>query len=440
MALHKKNQLVNSFKESLSPDQKAAMRMMEERILVNDTNCTFRDDRFYIFRFLKAHQFNVDKAERLLKQHIAYRRILGLDSEKFMNQINQHFHKYFTRGDFGFDKEGRPVVYFPFGNIDPKAIIYFHNLPLSGQMPRKHHANTVRNQVCCTYFCVYRWPGMLYSFKGSDILKAMLVYQEKSRRLCKQVREERGCSVYQSIYVIDMQGIGQKHLWKPGLEVFSQIASSLEQHAPESLYRLYIINAPTIFNVFYQIVRPVLDENTKKKIRVFGSDYKGALLEDIAPEQLPAFYGGLCFGSNGDNKCSHAISYGGPVPKELYFNDTVKPSKLTAVTVNRQSETLIPIEVDTDLATISWFVKSLSQNDVGFGIYYSPDGSTDKVEDMEMIVPYFRLLTCFVPEYGSVQVNRRGKYFMRLNNKYSYFSSKHLEYNFSVAVADTPSE
>ncbi|KHJ44268.1 CRAL/TRIO domain protein [Trichuris suis] len=371
MALHKKNQLVNSFKESLSPDQKAAMRMMEERILVNDTNCTFRDDRFYIFRFLKAHQFNVDKAERLLKQHIAYRRILGLDSEKFMNQINQHFHKYFTRGDFGFDKEGRPVVYFPFGNIDPK--------------------------------------GMLYSFKGSDILKAMLVYQEKSRRLCKQVREERGCSVYQSIYVIDMQGIGQKHLWKPGLEVFSQIASSLEQHAPESLYRLYIINAPTIFNVFYQIVRPVLDENTKKKIRVFGSDYKGALLEDIAPEQLPAFYGGLCFGSNGDNKCSHAISYGGPVPKELYFNDTVKPSKLTAVTVNRQSETLIPIEVDTDLATISWFVKSLSQNDVGFGIYYSPDGSTDKVEDMEMIVPYFRLLTCFVPEYGSVQVNRRGK-------------------------------
>ncbi|CDW61137.1 CRAL TRIO domain containing protein [Trichuris trichiura] len=215
---------------------------------------------------------------------------------------------------------------------------------------------------------------------------------------------------------------------------------------------------PTIFNVFYQIVKPVLDENTRKKIRVLGCDYKAALLEDIAPEQLPAFYGGLCFGSNGDNKCSHAISYGGPVPKELHFNDTVRPSKLTAVTVNRQSEILIPLEVETDLATISWYVKSLSQNDVGFGIYYSPNGNTDKIEDMELIAPYFRLLTCFVPEYGSVQVNRKGKCevpfkrmfylstefnildFMRLNNKYSYFLSKHLEYNFSVAVVGTPSE
>uniref|UniRef100_A0A5S6QRG7 CRAL-TRIO domain-containing protein n=1 Tax=Trichuris muris TaxID=70415 RepID=A0A5S6QRG7_TRIMR len=402
MAAHKRYPSANSDRENLTPEQKAALRTVEERILANDTNHIFHDDRFYIFRFFKAVQFSADKAERMLKQHITYRRILGLDGDKFMDQINPQFHRYFTRGEFGFDREGRPVVYFPFGSIDPK--------------------------------------GMLYSFKGSEVMKAMLAYQEHSRRLCMKIREERKCTVYQSIYVIDMQGIGQKHLWKPGLEVFSQIASCLEQHAPESLYRLYIINAPTIFNVFYQIVRPVLDENTKKKIKVYGNDYKSALLEDIAPECLPAFYGGACFGNNDDKKCSHAISYGGPVPKELYFNDTIKPNKLSTLTVNRQSETFIPLQVDADQTTISWYVKSLSQNDIGFGIYYSKDGRSTAVEDMEMIVPYFRLLTCFVPEYGSVQVLRRGTYFMRLNNKYSYFTSKHLEYGFSMTKTDTASD
>ncbi|OUC47138.1 putative CRAL/TRIO domain protein [Trichinella nativa] len=282
---------------------------------------------------------------------------MHLDDESPVKKIaiNPQFAKYFTRGDFGQDNEGRPVVYFPFGGIDPK--------------------------------------GLLSSFKGSQMLLTMLIWQEETRLLCEQLSKE---------------GIGSQHLWKPGVDIFLQIASNLEQHAPEILYKLYVINAPSIFNMIYSIIRPVLDENTKRKIQILGDDYKEALQKDIPAKYIPAYYGGHCYGNNSDPKCTHKISYGGLVPRELYFNDCYRPADIQEITIGRQSQKLIPLHVTNSNSVLNWYIKSTSNHDIGVGIYFTADQSLTSVDEMEMITPYFRLQMHMVPEFGSLKVEKNG--------------------------------
>lgn len=56
-------------------------------------------------------------------QHLRYRKTLNMDSPAYRNfQANSVMAMYFTRGELGYDKHGRPVVYFPFGGIDPKGM------------------------------------------------------------------------------------------------------------------------------------------------------------------------------------------------------------------------------------------------------------------------------------------------------------------------------
>ena len=75
---------------------------------------------------------------------------------------------------------------------------------------------------------------------------------------------------------------------------------------PEILYRVYIINAPKIFSILYSVLLPFIDERTKKKIQIFGHDsnqWKTAILEDVAPEELPAMYGGTKTDPDGNPNC-----------------------------------------------------------------------------------------------------------------------------------------
>ena len=58
------------------------------------------------------------------------------------------------------------------------------------------------------------------------------------------------------------------------------------------------------------MVKPFLNQVTIDKIRIFGSDKKqwtAAILEDIDPNQLPAYYGGEMTDPDGDPKCPSKV-------------------------------------------------------------------------------------------------------------------------------------
>ncbi|KAI7904987.1 CRAL-TRIO domain-containing protein [Cokeromyces recurvatus] len=76
------------------------------------------------------------------------------------------------------------------------------------------------------------------------------------------------------------------------------IAEIVQHYYPETLHRLFIVNAPSAFTVMFKVIKHWLNPRTLEKIHVLGSDFQSVLLNYIDADSLPSFLGGTC-------KCEH---------------------------------------------------------------------------------------------------------------------------------------
>jgi hypothetical protein len=93
--------------------------------------------------------------------------------------------------------------------------------------------------------------------------------------------------------IIDAKGVGITQI--PSVYGYLQRASVISQnHYPERLGKLYIINAPWGFSGAFSVVKKFLDPVTVAKIHILGSVYEKELLGQIPKENLPTRFGGIC--------------------------------------------------------------------------------------------------------------------------------------------------
>ncbi|KAI7875482.1 CRAL/TRIO domain-containing protein [Lichtheimia hyalospora FSU 10163] len=98
---------------------------------------------------------------------------------------------------------------------------------------------------------------------------------------------------------------GQFHM--PALYLIKAISDMDQKYYPETLNKLYLVNAPSAFVMVWKVVKAWLDPGTIEKIQILGKDFKDVLLQQIPAENLPTFLGGDC-------TCSHMP--GGCVPSQ----------------------------------------------------------------------------------------------------------------------------
>ena len=67
-----------------------------------------------------------------------------------------------------------------------------------------------------------------------------------------------------------------------------------QNYYPEMLGHLFILNANMSFQAIWFIIKGFIDERTKKKITIVGSDYYSKVTEYVKDEDLPTFFGGKC--------------------------------------------------------------------------------------------------------------------------------------------------
>ena len=70
-------------------------------------------------------------------------------------------------------------------------------------------------------------------------------------------------------------------------------APSARSRARQTMGKMFIINAPTIFTIIWTFVKRVVDPRTVAKIDVMGTNYLPKLLMYIDAENLPVQFGGL---------------------------------------------------------------------------------------------------------------------------------------------------
>ena len=77
-----------------------------------------------------------------------------------------------------------------------------------------------------------------------------------------------------------------------------------------------------VFSALYAIIKGFLDERTRSKVRIIGSNYQPVLLENISAENLPAFLGGTCTCSHVEGGCLE--SNAGPWNDYVLVNKRIK--------------------------------------------------------------------------------------------------------------------
>jgi hypothetical protein len=160
----------------------------------------------------------------------------------------QYYHKT--------DKDGRPVYIESFGKIDLEAM-------------RK------------------------ISTDDRMLQNLVVEYEKMADPRLPACSRKAGCLLETCCTIMDLKGVG---ISKAGqVYGYVQRASAISQdHYPERLGKLYIINAPWGFSGVFSVIKRFLDPVTVAKIHVLGSGYQKELLAQVPKENLPAEFGGAC--------------------------------------------------------------------------------------------------------------------------------------------------
>ena len=70
------------------------------------------------------------------------------------------------------------------------------------------------------------------------------------------------------IMVFDLSGVNVTGL---PVIMLKNLSSTLSKYYQSCLHRMFVINSPMMINLFWNVVKPFLEEATRDKIQIFGS-------------------------------------------------------------------------------------------------------------------------------------------------------------------------
>ncbi|XP_068085642.1 SEC14-like protein 2 isoform X2 [Anabrus simplex] len=348
-------------------------------------------DDHYLLRWLRARNFDVDAAEKMLRESWQWREQWEVESLQTW-EPPEVIQKYYPSGLSGFDKEGSPVVVVPFAGLD-------------------------------------MW-GMMHSVRKSDFIRNTIKMLETYLRIAGEQVKQHGQQASKVVLVVDMENFNlRQYAWRPAGELVVVILQMYEANYPEILKAAYIINVSKVFFIAFNIVKNFLKEYTLSKIQIYKNNpakWKPVLLNQIPADQLPAYYGGTMTDPDGDPKCPSKVKPGGKVPKSMYYKkpeNTVNSEKFTTVVVKKGDKLKIPFLVAEENTLLKWEFRS-ENHDIKFGIL-----CTDMDGKETEAVPLQRVTSQQMDEIGMITCQGPATYTVIFDNSYSIMRNKTVHYS-----------
>ncbi|XP_024422723.1 SEC14-like protein 4 [Desmodus rotundus] len=384
----------------LSPQQQEALARFQDSL--QDVLPTIpKADDYFLLRWLRAQKFDLKKSEDMLRKCLEFRKQQDLDNILTW-QPSEVIQLYDSGGLCGYDYEGCPVWFEIIGNLDPK--------------------------------------GLLLSASKQELIRRRIKACELLLHECELQSQKLGRKIETMMMVVDMEGLSLKHLWKPAVEVYQQFFLILDANYPETVKNLIVVRAPKLFPVAFNLVKPFISEETRKKIVILGGNWKQELPKFISPDQLPMEFGGTLTDPDGNPKCLNKIKYGGEVPKSYYLHNQVRVQYDHTVTIGRGSSLQVENEILFPGCVLRWQFAS-DGTDIGFGVFLkTKKGEKQRVGEMTEVLPSQRYNAHLVPEDGSLTCINAGVYVLRFDNTYSLMHSKKVSYTVEVLLPDKASQ
>ncbi|KAK1402698.1 phosphatidylinositol/phosphatidylcholine transfer protein SFH3-like [Heracleum sosnowskyi] len=241
------------------PEEVQAVDAFRQALILEEMLPSKHDDYHILLRFLRARKFDLEKTKQMWSDMLQWRKEFGADTirEDFDFKEREEVIQHYPQGNHGVDKDGRPVYIELLGKVDAGKIL---------------QATTLERYL--------QYHVQEFERTFSDKFPACTISAKKQ--------------IDQSTTILDVQGVGLKSLNKPARELIMRIQAVDGNNYPETLCRMFIINAGSGFRLLWNTIKTFLDPKTTSKIHVLGNKYQGKLLEIIDESQLPEILGGTC--------------------------------------------------------------------------------------------------------------------------------------------------
>jgi hypothetical protein len=136
-----------------------------------------------------------------------------------------------------------------------------------------------------------RWAKFREHLTDDEIFLRHIHMSELQRVRAERISISQQRLVTKSIVIMDLTGIPVFLDWAL-LRMLKRFSESDQLYYPETLKHLLVINAPSYFTAIWAVVKPWIDEETIKKVQIFGNDFLPFLLTKLDANQIPVEYGG----------------------------------------------------------------------------------------------------------------------------------------------------
>ncbi|PON47204.1 CRAL-TRIO lipid binding domain containing protein [Parasponia andersonii] len=249
-----------SIEDVRNANEETAVQELRQRLLDRDLLPPRHDDYYTLLRFLKARDFNIEKTIQMWEEMLNWRKEYGTDTilEDFEFEELEEVLQYYPQGYHGVDKEGRPVYIERLGKAHPSRLMRI----TTTERYLKYHVQEFERAI-----------------------------QEKFPA-CSIAAKRQICS---TTTILDVHGLGVKNFSPTAANLLAAMAKIDNSYYPETLHRMYIINAgPGFKKILWPTAQKFLDAKTIAKIQVLEPKSLFKLLEVIDSSQLPDFLGGSC--------------------------------------------------------------------------------------------------------------------------------------------------
>ncbi|KAH6768769.1 Sec14p-like phosphatidylinositol transfer family protein [Perilla frutescens var. frutescens] len=278
-----------------------------------------------LMRFLNAREGNVTKAHKMLADCLKWRvenNIDGMLAKPIVPvELYREIRDSQLIGLSGYSKEGLPVFAVGVGmsTLDRASVHYY-------------------------------------------IQSHIQMNEYRDRVILPAATKKYGRHVSKCIKILDMTGLKLSALNQ--IKLMTTISSIDDLNYPEKTLTYYIVNAPYIFSACWKVVKPLLQERTRRKINVLSGCGQEELLKIMDYSSLPHFCRKRSSSSSKhlDMNADNCFSLDHPFHQQLY--DYIKKQALAGVPVEpvKQGSVHVTLPEDATEGDIAKILESELEN------------------------------------------------------------------------------